>query len=516
MAKKRGEGGSNLGLIITLVFFVLSTVILGVTTYIGYSGQEQLVQAKDKAEKEAKVAEADKQWYRHVYRVARSYVDQTPPGVDAAELQAERQKFAILGQNQKDKDDIEKWVNGMNARMPWPPTNNAPTATYERRIGELNQLIGNLRNDLDKERKALAQAKKDLDDEKDQHAKQLADNKKTYEDQIAQERAARQKDKKESDDKLQVLIDRSKNVDNTLQKQLQDTKDEMAKAQKDLDKVKGERARLNEERNNFKRLLDETNRKMDAVVQKTGVDLREIEAKELVATAKDKLQRWDKSWQVVAIDRRGQMPYINLGSADKVTPQLTFSIHDRKLDGRLNPTPKATCEVVRVLEPHLSQVKITSAGDARRDPVLKGDRLFHPTWDPDRKKHIAIAGVIDLDGDGTDGTAKFLRLLAKQNIEVDAYIDVSDEKAPKLWEREKDRPVSIDTEYLILGSNVSNTKHPKAKEATYNQQFDALMKKLKDAATDRAVKPIRLGEYLEMMGYSGGRSRGDVGRSYGR
>src|SRR5262249_48012145 len=184
------------------------------------------------------------------------------------------------------------------------------------------------------------------------------------------------------------------------------------------------------------------------------------------------------------------------GSADRVTPQLTFSVHERKPDGRLNPTPKATVEVVRIISPNVSQVKITSATDARRDPVLKGDRLVHPTWGPDKKKFIAIAGVVDLDGDGTDGTAKFLRLLAKQNIEVDSYIDISDEKAPKLWERQKDRPMTIDTEYLVLGYNLTNTKHTKARDTTYNQQFDALMKKQRDAAADRAVKVIRLGDYL--------------------
>jgi len=210
MAKKRGESGSNLGLIITLVFFVLSTVILGVTTYIGYSGQDQLVKEKDKAEKEAKVADTDKQWYRLLYREARAYIDQAPAGVDAAELAASRQQFNNLAQGQKDKDEAEKWRNGLNARMPWPPTANAPSTTFERRNTEVNQLNTNLRAELDKERKALAQAKKDLDDEKEQNAKQLADAKKTYEDQVAQEKAARLKDKKDQDDKLQLLVTRRK------------------------------------------------------------------------------------------------------------------------------------------------------------------------------------------------------------------------------------------------------------------------------------------------------------------
>ena len=34
MAKKRGGGGSNVGLITTLIFFILATIGLGVTTYL--------------------------------------------------------------------------------------------------------------------------------------------------------------------------------------------------------------------------------------------------------------------------------------------------------------------------------------------------------------------------------------------------------------------------------------------------------------------------------------------------
>src|SRR5262245_26461805 len=110
MAKKK-DGGSNLGLIITLVFFVLSTVILGVTTYMGYSDQEAKEKAKGEAEKKAQVAEQDRSWERFKARTYRAYLDGTQtPGVDAAEVARDKQQFDA-GQlssaaNQKDKDDF--------------------------------------------------------------------------------------------------------------------------------------------------------------------------------------------------------------------------------------------------------------------------------------------------------------------------------------------------------------------------------------------------------------------------
>src|SRR6476660_1012554 len=53
MAKKRPESGPGTFMIIALVFFVLASAILGVTTYLGFSEQTAL-------EAKAKAADAEK------------------------------------------------------------------------------------------------------------------------------------------------------------------------------------------------------------------------------------------------------------------------------------------------------------------------------------------------------------------------------------------------------------------------------------------------------------------------
>src|SRR5262249_56721082 len=95
--------------------------------------------------------------------------------------------------------------------------------------------------------------------------------------------------------------------------------------------------------------------------------------------------------KVVAFNGSGSMPYINLGSADGVKPELTFTVCSADVDGHpvlhnvlgpdQKPVPgpgnkplkegKATIEVVNVLEPHLSQARITwwRDGSGRNDPV---------------------------------------------------------------------------------------------------------------------------------------------------
>jgi hypothetical protein len=91
------------------------------------------------------------------------------------------------------------------------------------------------------------------------------------------------------------------------------------------------------------------------------------------------LKSWTKNWQVAEIDGKGTMVYINLGSSDGITPEVTFRIRSRSLDGKSNPA-KGTLEVVRVIGPHLSQARVTSVKSSKTDPIRKGDQLFNPTW----------------------------------------------------------------------------------------------------------------------------------------
>src|SRR5829696_7037012 len=73
MAKKKPESGPGTFMIIALVFFVLTSAILGVTTYLGFEGQTELEKQKVEAEKKEKAAktQADEQIARrNVLRIA--------------------------------------------------------------------------------------------------------------------------------------------------------------------------------------------------------------------------------------------------------------------------------------------------------------------------------------------------------------------------------------------------------------------------------------------------------------
>ncbi|MGE3808309.1 MAG: hypothetical protein AB7K24_26915, partial [Gemmataceae bacterium] len=112
-------------------------------------------------------------------------------------------------------------------------------------------------------------------------------------------------------------------------------------------------------------------------------------------------------------------------------------------------TRKAAVEILDVLQPHLASARIIDVVKPGTDPVLEGDLLFNPSWSPNMKKHIAIAGLIDLTGDGLDDTQEFIRNVEKQDVVVDGYLDLREEDLTK--EDAFKGEMSFKTDYLVLG-----------------------------------------------------------------
>ena len=161
MAKKKG-GGTNLGLIITLVFFVLTTVILGVTTYMGYSDQETKETAKKEAEKGKAVADADAKYLRMQVRILRPWMGYPVAGVEAAEVAREKKLFEDnqfpAAANQKDKEEVVKLFKTLGEAMPWGAGDATPTLTYEQRLTKFGTDLADSKAKTKKAEDAVKQA----------------------------------------------------------------------------------------------------------------------------------------------------------------------------------------------------------------------------------------------------------------------------------------------------------------------------------------------------------------------
>jgi hypothetical protein len=261
--------------------------------------------------------------------------------------------------------------------------------------------------------------------------------------------------------------------------------------------MEGKLAQATKDQREMKEKLDDTRARLGAMYERVGIDPRAVETEALTTQSLNVLKTWNRDWQIVELDRRGTTPYINLGSADGLSPQVTFSVHSAGRDGKLNPTAKGTLEVLRVIGPHLAQARVTSVRDGQTDPILKGDRLFNPTWDPGRKKRVALAGVADLGTENAYTNDEFRRLLNRQRVILDAFIDTSDEKEPKLV----GKGVTIETDYLILGEGLETANHPQAGTKEYRDRYEKLVTQLKLQARESGVPVISLSKYLDMIGY---------------
>ena len=77
MARKTVRRESSVGLIVTLIFFILTSVGLGVATYYGFAQQDQLTKDKKTAEDAAKDAQAKANWYQFQALLARTWLGAT-------------------------------------------------------------------------------------------------------------------------------------------------------------------------------------------------------------------------------------------------------------------------------------------------------------------------------------------------------------------------------------------------------------------------------------------------------
>jgi hypothetical protein len=496
-SKKRDGGGSNLGLIVTLVFFVLTTIILGVTTYMGFSELE--AKEKAKVDAEQKLAERDKErnWWRFTSHVLQTYIGEgRPVGTTPAELAALKKQldentltFAGEGKAEftamvKEFDKTMRWVNS-----------EAPVSTFKsllakkdtdyaalgKQLQDAQDQIASEKERADKERAAALAAKKTFDAQiqklTEDSKKSIADISTTTDAQRADLEAANQA-------KNKALAD-------------------LATVQAELEKVRRSEASLKGNLATIQRTateLRDKNRDLEGQVEvlkdRTGMDRAAIEARRLDDNAVAALNNWRKNWEITDIDRFGRNYYINIGSADGLRPQITFSVHELGKDGKLNPVPKATIEVVEVRGPKLAQARVTSIRDAAANPILKGDRLFNATWDPTRKKHIALAGLVDMNNDRTDTTREFLRMLKNQNVEVDAMIDTRGTE-PKLVGQ-----ITPRTDFVVIGDSLDYVNHPMLKTASARQAFDKLQREMREKATANAVPVLSLQRYMDMIGYT--------------
>jgi hypothetical protein len=257
--------------------------------------------------------------------------------------------------------------------------------------------------------------------------------------------------------------------------------------------------------------FDQFRATMEAEKDKLAKDMSELQVKHDESVAKLTAEKTDLNRTIAKMDRsidllRAGLPevdqfaqpadgritwvnqkygkaWINIGSADGLRPQVTFSVAAAEGEADAEAAAKkGAIEVVRVTAPHMAEVKITS--DEPTNPLLPGDRIYSQVWDRGRQVGFAIAGFIDMDGDKRSDLQKLKNIITTSNGRIDA---APDDKGVKQGE------ITINTRYLILGEYPSDASQTDPRMVTWND--------LSAEAERLGVETISIDEFLKLMGW---------------
>jgi hypothetical protein len=466
MAKQRG-GESKVGLVVTLVISLLLNLGLGIGVYLFWTADDSTVKKAQEATKQADSNGKDRDWYKFQANLFRSFIGLPPTGENLTKLGLDMTNFergggGLTGADAKEVTDVVRTALGELGG--WNTAQNRPYKTYR-----------DLLADARKQNEALASDNRKFKQDRDELERKLQES--------TQALKEAQDSFEKSLTKMRDDAERNRSDDRRSIKELSDKLDALSREKEQVSKQSDEREK--KDRNEAKK-KDQTIRDQRAVIAAKSADLEQARN---TSTEAPRNMRTD--WRIVRIDPTGKMPYINLGSADRVQPQLTFSVHGVGPDGRPFPQAKATIEVVRVLDDHLAQTRVTSIKDQSGDPILRGDVLYNPSWSPNVRKHVALAGIIDLTGNGQDNGAEFRRNLERQGIVVDSWLDPKDMTI-------QGPGITVRTDYLVLGDTPESAS---GRNREAEAKMSKAMSEMQQKAKENGVPIIGLNRYLEMIGY---------------
>jgi hypothetical protein len=272
------------------------------------------------------------------------------------------------------------------------------------------------------------------------------------------------------------------------QAEMEQVRADAAKARTDFDE---DRSRMTSENEGYQKKLAELQTAHDEAMAKLETDKSELETQivklqQSIEKLRLGLPDVDQFAQpadgrIIGVEQGFATVTINLGSADGLRPQVTFSVSDAGLDDAAAAEKKGSIEVTRILGPHMAEAKITS--DAAVNPLLRGDRVYSQVWDRGRQVGFGIAGIIDVDDDGTSDLDRLKAIIGAGGGVVDAAPDASGAQQGNL---------KVSTRYLILGEYPTDGRH-----AAFQQSWNDLS----EEAETLGIETISVGEFLSLMGW---------------
>jgi hypothetical protein len=228
----------------------------------------------------------------------------------------------------------------------------------------------------------------------------------------------------------------------------------------------------------------------DADFQKKQADLLKTENSTLLAIrqTKEELNELTRDTfekpdgEIVWVITADRSVWINLGRADKLTTYVLFSVYGPDGTDVGRGRRKGAIEVTEILGERLAAARIIE--DDIRSPLLPGDKIYTPAWHPGRQEHLAICGMLDIDGNGIEDRETLLTILRLAGAVLDGQQKLDGKGTIE-------GGITPQTRYLVTGEPPANAN-----------DRDAYVKLIGEARK-AAVRDIPLKKFLDEVGFAG-------------
>ena len=369
------------GLQAAVIAFFILTVILAVTTYLGFSGKQDEADRANNNQEDVNTARTALTKTQGEYNDLKRFTGY-PPEEAAATIQAnyekDMQEHAVLN-----LPEAEKAYRPLIAALDAANKNKEMQLAQAKR--DMDAYTAATNTTIEGLKKSLAEAQKTVEDATADMTKERT---KFNEDRTAlQARLA----------KLQEEVDaKNKEVAATL-----------AAAEKTTKELTERNARLATQNEGFKRDQD--------AAQKVSFEVPD--------------------GKITHVVQRGNMVYLNIGQRNGLQNKVTFSVYDPDQVNVESAKPKGKIEVIGTPRATSAEARIIEQDYS--NPILPNDVIYSPVWHHGQPQHFALAGVIDLDNDGISDRARVLDLIRINGGVVDAYVDEAGKVVGKITPQTK-------------------------------------------------------------------------------
>ena len=430
------------GLQIALIIFVMVTVVLAVMNFFFYRGSERLKSELASAQEKEKSARDSYSRQNFALQYLQAIVGLGEPRkLSEAEFEEVRKSAIADPEIKKIDDAFQKQVATFGEGLPPDRRNyhellsNALLALQAR-----NEANTDLTKKLEKLTADWEQLQKD---EAQRTSEAIANQKKAESDLAART--------KEFDDRRAALEASQTSQLDGLKKQVSKIQSELAAAIK---------------------LAEDRQKTIDQLEIKI-----ETQRKKLEEGRRPSFERPDG--HVTSINQAIRAVWINLGTADALRPQTQFSVYDQGESRVTEAKSKGSIEVTRVLREHLAEARIIA--DESSNPIMPGDLIFSPAWEPGQRVHFALAGLMDVDGDGRSDVDLVRNLIRSSGAVIDA--EAATENG------EETGALTSNTRYLVTGEQPTDAKGLVA------------WSKINEGAKQLGIEKINLKTLLNWIGY---------------